>query len=220
MIVKEHINNLYVFALSIDIMDTELKEREEIFFDVLNDLEKVHKNCIFLCPEYMFSKRDKNNLLPLSWIEKNIYKKRIEKLANENLLIIPGTFLWEKNGVLYNTSLVFYRKVCLEIYKSTARKELYIARINGLRFIENFDTSSRIFKWNNYYIGVEICGEHEEGVLDYTLYGDRLLDIQIIISNGLKEFIYNSICVRDGGYVIMCEDKKYGTLKLLRYHGY
>ncbi len=71
-------------------------------------------------------------------------------------------------------------------------------------------TLSGAFVWNPapsrpVHCGIEICQDHEEGVLVSTLRGHRKLDLQILISYGQCKRDRSVVLNDDGGLFIQCE---------------
>ncbi len=120
-----------------------------------------------------------------------------------DILIIPGTFVWQKEGNLFNTCFALYQgEVIHQHHKMSDGGEVRIAGHYGLT--ANFGTTKGLFDWEGLKLGIEICAE--SGLLGK--FGIRNRDLLILTSCGLPAsyFLKESMeAVRDFGYGIMVD---------------
>ncbi len=141
---------------------------------IVNALKKSNYDLI-VAPEYSFVPYarvfDENQ-------KDEILERIISASKGHKTLVIPGTFLWKKNGMLYNTLYAICDgKQVFEYDKINDGGELKLAEFLGLTY--NPGNKEGFFKWNGVNIGVEICADAQ------TLAKSRIFcDIHLLVSCG------------------------------------
>ena len=94
-------------------------------------------------------------------------------------MIIPGTFVWQKDGKMFNTAYVFYKgKTIVSYDKNSDGGDRGIAENHGL--IPKKGNSDSAFDWGDLKLGIEICTDR--GLLSRKGFKDR--DLVFLISSG------------------------------------
>jgi hypothetical protein len=159
------------------------------------------KKCdIILAPEYSFLPR--GSLLSIDQVEQ--YKKRFKKLSENDILIVPGTFVWYEDSTQYNTAFGFYKGQELFKYtKKTEGGEIVIANSNDLEPAYGLlESEKQVFDYEGFKVGVEICVDagdlkKKEDVSD--------LDLVLLISCGWGSLKESMQSIRHRGYGVMVE---------------
>lgn len=154
---------------------------------------------LIVAPEYSFFPCSG----PLKESEVQAYLDTLKEAGRHNrTLVIPGTFVWQKEGKLFNTCFVLYQgEVIHEHHKNIDGGETGIASQYGL--VAEWGTTDSLFGWEGLKLGIEICAE--SGLLWGS--GIRNLDLLVLSSCGLDEdFLTASIkAVGDQGYGIIVD---------------
>ncbi len=129
------------------------------------------------------------------------YKSACANLSKNGKLIIPGTFVWQKDSELFNSSYGFLDgQEVFEYFKMFSGGEKTLAKT--LRFDQNSSVEAKFgktvgnFKVFDLTLGIEICADR--GVLMQNNISG--LDIHLIISCGLS--CTNKSAARAGGYYL------------------
>lgn len=151
---------------------------------------------IVVAPEYSFMP----STGPLSRTELDRYLDFFKEASTSGTLIIPGSFIWQQNGMLYNSCFFIQNgKVIYQYEKNIDGGEDSIAKRFNLK--PSYGTHLGTFDWDGLKMGVEICADG--GILSGSGVHDR--DILFLISCGndcLRDSMY---AVRQGGYGIVAE---------------
>lgn len=170
-----------------------------------NPLEKIaetiemHNPDLIVAPEYFM-----NN-------EKRIYTRQekdelVQKVADiaEDRLVVPGTVLWQEDGLMRNTAVaVSNGKVLAEHDKSIDGKDGVLAESYGLSpFYGKLEAC--MFKWKGLKVSLEICAEHMEALQKKK---GRKPNLQIVPAYGA--YMDNStMLVKNKGYAILCDGQR------------
>lgn len=170
-----------------------------------------HQLNIFVGPEFLFERES-----PYTENEKNqIIQSLIEYSKGKNVLIVPGTIMWEGEDKIYNTAPVIANgKLLGEYNKQTAPHETRKGRALGLG--GQYEGFPSMYKWNNMNVGVEICSDAAEDNLQLKSYLDKhqmeYPDLYILPACGYvlsgfepKQMIFDIIShppIKEGGYGI------------------
>jgi len=150
---------------------------------------------IIVAPEYSFNP----STGPLSESKLDRYLEVLRQAAGKTLLI-PGTFIWEKEGKLRNSCYVFHdEKIIHQQDKIKNGGEVGLAAIYALKYQAGPYTAP--FQWNGLKIGIEICadvGMHAEN-------GVRDLDLVFLISSGEMKLPKSMEAVHQDGYGILVD---------------
>jgi predicted amidohydrolase len=154
---------------------------------------------IIVAPEYSFL----HAIGPLSALELDQYIEQFKEASANNTLIIPGTFVWKKNGMVSNTAFGFYKgETIFEYTKIEDGGTSDIAKEYCLK--ERFgpiDGNNSIFDFEGLKLGIEICADG--GELNKRGIHDR--DLLFLISccnSNLKKSIG---AVKKGGYGVVVD---------------
>jgi hypothetical protein len=121
-------------------------------------------------------------------------------------LIIPGTVLHEKDGILQNTALVFSDgELILKYNKETESQESSIFDIP----YKTGGNDNSTFSWQGKTYGLEICRDHGMGRLKRRLGKDNQpnVDYQIVLANNIN-YSRRNFAVVDDGLVILVDGNK------------
>ncbi|MFH1066257.1 MAG: hypothetical protein V1734_07140 [Nanoarchaeota archaeon] len=166
-----------------------------------------HTPELIVAPEYFL-----NN-------ERRIYTRQekeelVRKVADiaEDRLVVPGTILWQEDGLMRNTAVaVSNGKVLAEHDKSTDGGEALIAQTYGLSpFYGEWEAC--VFPWKGLDVSLEICMEHGDKLLKET--GKRA-DLQIIAGNGAK-IRPHALHLKNKGYALVCDGQRTRTCEAVR----
>lgn len=143
---------------------------------------------IIVAPEYSYYPGER----PLTKKEKN-YFLTLQKQYSKDKLLIPGTFVWEDNGFMYNEAYFLSNgEVAGRHLKIRDGGEMYEAKKFGLQYSQG--TKSGLLEWNLLKIGIEIC--MDIGTLAANGIEDR--DLLFAVSCGRQDIDTSSL--RNGGY--------------------
>ncbi|MBI4142112.1 hypothetical protein HY484_04255, partial [Candidatus Woesearchaeota archaeon] len=185
---------------------------ERIKNKILSTVAKSDYYSMIIAPEYSFS-RGRN---PFNEKEKDKIVERIaEATKSRNALVVPGTIVWHKWDLLYNTAYAIADgEVLCEYHKQriTVEEDL-LAHRNNARFYSG--KAPGVFEWNGLHVGIEICAD--AGLLDKSM---KYCDLQILVSCGMSwtEPCAKYVLVNDGnlctlraekeGKAIFCRERK------------
>ena len=151
---------------------------------------------IVIAPEYNFL----HSTGPLSVTEMKDYVDQFKEASKNGTLIIPGTFVWESNGEMSNTSYVFYNgEITFQYDKMNDGGELSIAKRHGLT--PKYGSKLGTFEWEGLKLGIEICADG--GKLSGRGIHDR--DLLFLISCGNSILSGSMGAVRKGGYGVVAD---------------
>lgn len=140
-------------------------------------LEASKRHDIIVGPEYLYWP----GYQPLEESELEGYIS-IFKEASEKTLIIPGTFVWKKEGRMFNRCYAFYNgRVIHQHDKTVNGGEDALAELHDLYWTGG--SANEPFNWNNLKLGIEICAE----VGTLAEQGERDLDFVVLVSAGEYE---------------------------------
>lgn len=168
---------------------------------------------ILVGPEFLFYNpwwRYKESTPYSKWKKKEICKELAVK--TRGLLLIPGTFIWEKGNKMFNSApVIFGGEVKHEYFKYTDGGSCKIAEDHSLNYSVG-DEDGLSFPWKGITIGLEICLDHYFGIL-----GSRgaETDLHLITSCG-QEICERSSTAREGGYAAVCNGIRIGKNKAKR----
>lgn len=154
---------------------------------------------IIAAPEYSFF----SHYGPLKESDVQLYLEALKKAScvGETLLI-PGTFVWQKDKTLFNTCFVIYQgEIIHQHNKNKWGGEAAIAERYGLQ--ADLGTTPGLFEWEGLKLGIEICAE--KGLLWKS--GIRDLDLAVLSSCGLGESTLRTSmeATRENGYGLMVD---------------
>ena len=179
--------------------------------DVILQLASSGQYDVLVGPEYSFLRSEG----PLSELEKDTYLEGMKQAtAGKDMLLIPGTIVWKKDGKMYNTAYVVHNgNVFYEYHKMTDGGSSFIAEKHGLSLHRG--EVPGIFEWGNLKLSLEICSDgssvYAAGVKAGLFEKDiRDKDLQILVSAGT---FFTIAVVRPGGYII----KTNGILREFNY---
>ncbi len=154
---------------------------------------------ILVAPEYAFF--PSSGPLSASTVQKYL-KSFKEASLDHGILLLPGTFIWEKKGKLYNSCFAIYNgKIIYRYDKYHDGGEFTIARKYGLT--PKYGQKLGLFEWENLKLGLEICA-------DSTLlfnHGIHDRDLLFFLSCGCYENSLKSSmgALNSQGYGVMAE---------------
>jgi len=162
---------------------------------VIGAIESM-KYDVIVAPEYTFFPF----LGPMDEERRDKYVEDLKTATvGRDILVAPGSFIWQKDGEMYNSAYVFNNgKVLYDYRKSNNGGDEDIAKRFSLEM--KFGESPNSFLWDNLNIGVEICADRGR------LYRDRgitELDLMLLLSCGIDTPDTNAI--RPGGYAVVCD---------------
>ncbi len=154
---------------------------------------------ILAAPEYSFFPFSG----PLNEQQVQAYLEDLKEAGRHNgTLVIPGTFVWQKEGQLFNTCFALYQgEVIHQHHKSKNGGESGIASRYGLS--ATFGSELGLFDWGGLKLGIEICAECE---LLHN-WGNKDRDLLFLLSCGLEEadLRAGADAVREQGYSILVD---------------
>ncbi len=151
---------------------------------------------IVVAPEYSFLPESG----PLTEQEVNHYLELFKEASKNGTLIIPGTFVWQKEGRMFNSCFVLYNGEIIHRYdKMKDGGDSTISAMHSLT--PYFGTTVGTFDWEGLKIGVEIC--KDGGVLIEHGITDR--DLVFLVSCGNSSSNQTMNAVRIGGYGIVVD---------------
>ena len=179
--------------------------------DVILKLTSSGQYDVLVGPEYSFMHFEG----PLSEAEKDAYLEGMKQAtAGKDMLLIPGTFVWQKDGKMYNTAYVVRNgNVFYEYHKMTDGGDINIAQKHGL--ILHQGKVPGVFEWGNLKLSLEICSDgssvYAAGITAGLFEKDiKDKDLQILVSAGT---FFTSVVVCPGGYIA----KTNGLLRKFNY---
>ena len=141
-------------------------------------------------------------------MEKNNAIKFIQGMVKKkDMLILPGTIVWQKDGYLRNSCPVIAKGDVKEYCKATDGGDSDVALKHGCIFLPGKE-NGKVIEWKGKKIGIEICADHSVGTI---MQRKEKADIHIIVGCGATIYDSNAI-VKDNGYVLLC-DGSYHNLK-------
>jgi len=202
MILSYTLDNLLVSGepLKVGIIKAESFIGESQSQQVLSSMRKASSSGydILVAPEYSFSL---SYCGPLSDSQLQQYLEEFKQLsAAKDLLFIPGTFLWEQEQKLRNSSVVFYDgKIIHQQDKIRNGGEVAIAGSYELQYQPGSDLQT--FEWKELKIGIEICADvgslAEAGVAD--------ADLVFLVSSGESNLPESMKAVHKNGYGVLAD---------------
>ena len=173
----------------------------------------------FMGPEYYFStmnmaaSNQNKTISPLTRTQKHSIYGDLKTLSTQyhDIVIIGGTILYAKgHGNIFskrrglNVSPIFLNGIMLhKHYKTFDDGHLNKAEPNATYTHKHTDP---YFQVNGISVGFEICGEHNQNVLQTwsQIHNKPQVDLHVIVAAGTT--IFNSkINAKPAGYVILCE---------------
>ncbi|MDD4877559.1 MAG: hypothetical protein PHO02_00810 [Candidatus Nanoarchaeia archaeon] len=154
---------------------------------------------LIVAPEYFLN----NERRIYTREEKEGLVKRMADISGERL-IVPGTILWQEDGLMRNTAVALSEgKVLAEHDKSIDGKDCVLAESYGLSpFYGKWEAC--MFKWKGLKVSLEICAEHMEGLQKKK---GRKPNLQIVTAYGA--YMNNSTMrVKNKGYAIICDGQR------------
>lgn len=154
---------------------------------------------LIVAPEYFLN----NEKRIYTRQEKEGLVQRIADISGDRL-IVPGTILWQEDGLMRNTAVaVSEGKVLAEHDKSIDGKDGIIAESYKLSpFYGKWETC--MFKWNGLKVSLEICAEHMEGLQRKE---GKKPNIQIVPAYG-ADMDSSTMHVKNKGYAILCDGQR------------
>lgn len=165
---------------------------------------------LIVAPEYFMN----NERRIYTREEKEGLVKRIADVSGGRL-IVPGTILWQEDGLMRNTAVaVSEGKVLAEHDKSTNGGDTLIAQIYGLSVLYG-KCNACMFQWRDLDVGLEICVEHG---LELLKEKGKKVDLQIVPAHGgvLRK---ESICLKNKRYAIACDGRRPHTSEIRQRSG-
>ncbi len=154
-------------------------------------LTRVNKDIdahIIVAPEYSYYPDSR----PLTEQEKDYFLHK-QKDNTKGKLVIPGTFVWQKEGCMYNEAYFISNGDIIGQYLKCKDGGEWIAATKfQLKYIQGKEPG--IFEWNKLKLGIEIC--IDMGTIAAKGIGDR--DLLFAISCGRQDI--DTRCLRNGGY--------------------
>lgn len=153
---------------------------------------------VLLAPEYFLNSPDRKPLDKEQF--ENLRRKLEEWTAGSNRLVVPGTVTWT-DGVSYrNTTLAVSNGRTL--LQSSKRSDVGDESAEELGLKWGYEDAPPAFRWRGHDVGVEICFDHEQGVLKSG--GVKDLDLQIIVAVGISVNPESTV-VHEGGVIAKCD---------------
>ena len=148
---------------------------------------------ILVAPEYSYDVGNRNTLryAIMTAEEKERYVKRMLRVAPDKLLI-PGTFVWKREGFLYNSAFLLYGGEIIGEYGKMVDGGEIVKAYNS-RLTWQRGKHLGLFTWEKLHLGIEICAD--TGILAMKEIIDR--DILFLIACGVQN--PGLKCLRTGG---------------------
>ncbi|MBI4448168.1 hypothetical protein HY643_04250 [Candidatus Woesearchaeota archaeon] len=176
--------------------------QQEGLVDTIANSINDHSLDIFLAPEWLFLPK---NRIYSTQEKEGLTSELAEKTSKTNSLILPGTFMWEINGKVVNsTPIITHGRLIREYTKRFDGGTEDIARQYGFRKVQYGKKYGTAFRWNNLNIGIEICLDHASGCLTINPSINDL-DLQIVLSCGMSLCNNQLTKLKTEGYGILCD---------------
>ncbi|MFA5887390.1 MAG: hypothetical protein WC852_01630 [Candidatus Nanoarchaeia archaeon] len=165
--------------------------------DDLVNAANTHNPDILIAPEFFFY-----DGTPYTETEKNNALKCIQGMViKKDMLILPGTIVWQKDGLMRNSCpIIAEGEVKAEYFKATDGGDSDVALKHGCIYLPGKE-NGRVINWKGKEIGIEICADHEGKKLKSR---KKPLDMHIVIAAG-KTLHPDSIAAKNKGYGILCD---------------
>ena len=164
--------------------------------DEIVEAANTHNPDILIAPEFFFY-----NGKPYSEMEKNNAIKFIQGMVKKkDMLILPGTIVWQKDGYLRNSCPVIAKGDVKEYCKATDGGDSDVALKHGCIFLPGKE-NGKVIEWKGKKIGIEICADHDGKKLKAR---KKQLDMHIVIAAGMT-LHPESIAAKNKGYGILCD---------------
>lgn len=142
-------------------------------------------------------------------------RKMIGGIANRDMLVIPGTFIWHRDGKLFNSApIITGGRLAGEYFKKKPWTDEKVAARHGCDFMPGHEDGN-IFRWEGMNIGLEICMDHEKGILSAR---KTPVDIHVITACG-ETIEKEKVAARDRGYVVLSDGWEMKTRVALNRRG-
>ena len=190
-----------ICAIVTDTTKVDVDGLDKILSQTINDIDAN----IIITPEYYYSKK---NDKPLTEKQKDFFlkKKKKETAKCKEKLIIPGSFLWHKNGNLYNTAyLLFNGEIIGEYNKICDGREKNIADENKL--IWKYGKKIGLFEWEGLKLGIELCVD--SGSLKCQGITNLDLLLHVCCGFGIGSLTTSINSIKFGGYYLQIDGFKH-----------
>jgi hypothetical protein len=165
----------------------------------------VPPSAIFVAPEYLF--KDFSELSYKRYYsqeQKNAFKNKLKELSMQtNMLIVPGTICWAKEGKTdheryYRNTAYFFHQGTVQKYKKRAPHTNYDFDYAEEGFLDLLDLRRLYFKsgerdalvknFSGMQLGIEICYDSVLGELyNFLNHSVVPLNIQLILADGAQK---------------------------------